>query len=99
MPSSAMRLRLACVAIGVIVAAFLFVYPTKSLLAQQRTVDNSRNELSSLQRENAELQLRVKRLALPSEIERVARSEYGMVRPNEQAFAVVPKAKPKPTTK
>ncbi len=98
MRGSEIRLRAAFVVIGVIVAAFLFAYPTQSLLAQQRDVNTRRAQDDSLRKENRELQVQINRLQLPSEIERVARERYNMVRPNEQAFTIVPAERRVPAT-
>ena len=89
MRSSALRFRVLCVAIIAVMATFLFAYPTQSLLAQQRQVDAKRHELDVVQRENRELRAKANRLSLASEIERVAREQFNMVRSNEHAYRVV----------
>ncbi len=89
MGRSITRLRVASGAVVLIIAAFLFAYPTQSLLAQQRAVNESRRNLASIEKENAELRIQAKRLRMTSEIERVAREKYNMARPNEKAYTVV----------
>ena len=95
---SAGRIYVVCALIVLIVGAFLFVYPTRSLLAQQRQFDAKRREVAAIERENVLLQAESNRLALPSEIERVAREQFNMVRKNEQAFSVVLRHQKKPAT-
>ena len=95
MRRSITRLRIACGAVVLIIAAFLFVYPTQSLLAQQRAVNESRRHLANIEQENRELRVQANRLRMTSEIERVARERYNMARPNEKAYTVVLKPKKK----
>ena len=83
------RIRIAAGVVGVVVALFLFAYPTQSLFAQQTQVNKSQAQLDTLERQNRELQARAKRLATAAEIERQARERFNMVRPNEKAYSVV----------
>jgi cell division protein FtsB len=98
MRQSVTGLRIACCAVVLVIAAFLFAYPTQSLLAQQRSVNESRRHLASIEQQNRDLQIQARRLRLASEIERVAREKYNMARPNEKAYTVVLKPKKKTTT-
>jgi len=69
---------------------FLFVFPTRSYLAQQRQVRSARHAVAVLHAQNAQLAREAKRLQTPAEIERLARSQFNMVFPGEQAYNVVP---------
>src|SRR5690242_17879645 len=69
---------------------FLFVFPTRSYLAQQQQVRTARHSVAVLRAQNAQLAREAKRLQTPSEIERLARSQFNMVFPGEQAYNVVP---------
>ena len=69
---------------------FLFVFPTRSYLAQQRQVNAARHAVQVLHAQNAQLAREAKRLQTPAEIERLARSQFNMVFPGEQAYNVVP---------
>jgi cell division protein FtsL len=69
---------------------FLFVFPTRSYLAQQRQVQTARHSVEVLRAQNAQLAREAKRLQTPAEIERLARSQFNMVFPGEQAYNVVP---------
>lgn len=77
---------------SVLLAALLllFVFPTRSWLAQRDDIGRARHDLEVLQTENERLSRESARLSTPSEIERIAREQFHMVRPGERAFAVVP---------
>lgn len=82
------------IGLGVIVLAiFVFgVFPTGRYVDQREQLDRANTELSDLLAENAELRSRIGRLESDAEIERVARSEYDMVMPEEEVYAVLPPA-------
>jgi cell division protein FtsB len=69
---------------------FAFVFPTRTWLQQRSRTDEAREQLSMLERETAELRREADRLRSREEVERVAREQYGLVMPGEQAWAVVP---------
>ncbi len=68
---------------------FMFVFPTRSYLAQQRQVGTRATRSQVLRAQNEKLAREAKRLKTPSEIERLARSQFNMVIPGEQAYNVV----------
>ena len=74
---------------------FLFVFPTSSWLAQRRDRQQVEAELRRVTARNQSLQRRVRQLRTPEEIERIARAKYNLVRPGEEAFAILP-ARPAP---
>ena len=69
---------------------FLFVFPTSSWLAQRRDRQQVEAELRRVTARNQSLQRRVRQLRTPEEIERIARAKYNLVRPGEEAFAILP---------
>ncbi len=77
--------------IGLLVVA---VFPTRTYLAQRAATSAAASELDRLDGENARLERRIDRLRTPAEVERIAREEYGLVRPGEQAYAVLPPPAP-----
>jgi cell division protein FtsB len=87
------------VASGVALAGvlFLFVFPTGSWLAQRRDRHQVEAELRLLTSQNRRLERRVRQLRTPAEIERIARAKYNLVRPGEEAFAILP-PRPAPAT-
>jgi cell division protein FtsB len=90
--------RIAIASLAVIAIMFLFVFPTRSYLAQQRQVRNARHQVEVLKAQNKILGDEARQLQMPSEIERLARIQFNMVLPGEQAYNVVPPAKPAAAT-
>ena len=69
---------------------FAFVYPTRTFLDQRAETDKARTQLEVLRAENARLARESKRLSTDSEIERLAREKYGLVKPGERPFVILP---------
>ncbi len=69
---------------------FLAVFPTRTYLAQRRDLDRTEQRLAVLSRQNRELSAKVARLNTDAEIERLAREQYNLVRPGEEAYAILP---------
>jgi type II secretory pathway pseudopilin PulG len=69
---------------------FAFVFPTRSYYEQRRQIALSEHRLSVLREQNAALHNESQRLGSDAEVERLARSLYNLVKPGEQAYAVVP---------
>ena len=81
----------------VVFIAILFgaVYPTRTYLAQQRDLRAAHRTLALFQQQNGHLEAEAKRLQSDDEIERIARARFNLVKPGEEAYAVVP-VPPKP---
>lgn len=86
-------------ALGPLVAAvasvgFLFVavVPTRTWLAQRQAIRSAEVGLRVLEEQNRELTSRVAELRTDAEIERLAREQYNLVRPGEEAYAILPAA-------
>ncbi len=76
---------------GLLVAAlFVFVFPTRTYLAQRAETKRTEHQLQVLQQQNDSLSTRVTALDTDAEIERIAREQFDLVRPGEQAFAILP---------
>lgn len=69
----------------------LAVFPTRTWLDQRSAISASRAELAELDAELAELDARVAALDSPEEIELIARERYGLVRPGEEAYSLLPR--------
>jgi cell division protein FtsB len=69
---------------------FVFVYPTRTFLDERRATSRAQTQLALLQAENKKLAGESKLLNSDAEIERLARERYGLVKPGEQAFVIVP---------
>jgi cell division protein FtsL len=79
------RLRGALLLVTSVGLLFAFVYPTRTFLEQRDEM-----HLSVLDRENAKLEAEAKRLQNDAEIERIARERYGLVKPGERPFVIIP---------
>jgi cell division protein FtsB len=69
---------------------FAFVYPTRTFLDQRSETNSARSQLEVLRAENARLARESKRLSTDSEIERLAREKYGLVKQGERPFVILP---------
>ena len=83
--------------LGLAVIAFLFafVYPTSTFLRQRSEMSDAEGRIARIEDETRKLDAENKRLEGDKEIERIAREQYGLVRPGETPFVLVPAA---PTT-
>jgi cell division protein FtsB len=78
-------------------ALFLFALPARTWIGQRHSLDAAARRVRVLSAENARLQQEQKLLQTDAEIERIARQQYGLVKPGEQAYAILP-AKAAPPT-
>lgn len=86
----AIALRASVTALVVVGLLFVVVFPVSAWLDQRSALDQSERRLQTLQRERKRLDRQAARMTTPSEVEKVARDRFGMVRPGEQAYAAVP---------
>jgi cell division protein FtsB len=75
---------------------FVGVFPTRAVLAQRREVAEARSRLAGLDATNEALRDRVDALGTDAEIERIAREQYNLVFPGEEAYALLPAPEPTP---
>lgn len=73
--------------IGVLV---INVFPYRSYLSQHKQQAVAAHQLATIEKQNRDLAEQAKRLQTPAEIERLARAQYGMVRPGETSYAILP---------
>jgi len=78
--------------VSVVFVGILFagVFPTRTYLAQRASTSRAEKQLHVLGEQNAELAKRAKELQSDAEIERLAREQYNLVKPGEEAYAVLP---------
>ena len=69
---------------------FIGVFPTRTYLAQRASISRAEKQLEVLGEQNEALQQRAEELQRDSEIERLAREQYNLVKPGEEAYAVLP---------
>ena len=74
------------------------VFPLRQILAQERAVGLEEAKLAAIQAENERLTQEIVGLQTPEEIERIAREQFGLVRPGEVAYVVVSPPGVTPTT-
>ena len=70
------------------------VFPTRSFLDQRATTNQTEHRLAVLQQQNRDLAAQMQALNTPAEIERLAREQYNLVRPGEEAYSVLPSPLP-----
>jgi cell division protein FtsB len=88
----ALALRVSVGLVVVIGLLFVVVFPLQSWFDQRSSIDASERRLEVLQRERVKLEAEARRLRSDSTVEQIARSRYGMVKPGEQPYAVVPES-------
>ena len=84
----AVRILLVLVALGGLL--FLFILPGRTWLQQRSAMSNTEHRLQVLNAENAALAKKAAQLQNAAYVEQIARSEYGLVRPGEQAYGIIP---------
>jgi cell division protein FtsB len=85
------RLGVAGLAAMVLVAVLgLGVVPFQNWLDQRETLADLGQQVAEVDRQNQAYELRIDALNTDEEIERRAREEYNLVRPDEEAYAVLP---------
>ena len=83
-------LLLAAAAVATIAALAVYVFPTRTWLDQRAALAETSAELRELEAERSALEQRVAELDSDDQIEEIARSQYGLVLPGEEAYAVLP---------
>lgn len=69
---------------------FVAVFPMRPLLGQRQDTARAEAELSQVQAQRAAVARETERLTTDEEIEKQARSEFGYVKPGEEAYNVLP---------
>jgi cell division protein FtsB len=77
---------IALLALAVVVAGIL---PFRQVLAQRNAVDTAEEQLTAIEEENRLLEARIAALQTPEEVERLAREQFGLVRPGETGYVVI----------
>jgi cell division protein FtsL len=83
--------------VTVIGVLFIGVYPTRTYFSQRSALQKAQHQLDVLQNENAKLDQQATALNTDSQIETLARERYNLVRPGEEAYAILPAPPPKIT--
>ena len=69
---------------------FLFVFPTRTYLQQRDQKNAAEQRLQLLRQQTAMLKEQTRKLKTGPEIERIARAQFGLIRPGETPYVVVP---------
>jgi hypothetical protein len=73
---------------------FVFFLPARALMQQRADLRAAETRLQVLSAQDQRLTAQVAQLHTDAEIERLARQEYGLVFPGEEAYAVLPSPQP-----
>ena len=73
---------------------FIGVYPMRTFLAQRTSLSNATRQLEVLREQNQQLDERIQSLTTDAEVEKLARERYNLVRPGEEAYAILPAPPP-----
>jgi cell division protein FtsB len=85
---------------SVVLVTFLLVgvMPTRTYLQQRGQLAAAEERVDVLSEQNEVLEERIDQLLTDEEIERLAREQYNLVKPGEEAYAILPPADAVPTT-
>ncbi len=77
---------------SVLFVGFLFgaVFPTRTFLTQREEIVAALARLELFSEQNGRLETEMARLQSDEEIERIARARFNLVKPGEEAYAIVP---------
>ena len=87
-----LAVKMALGALVLLGAMYLFAFPARTYLAQKQDIAVQERTIAVLNSENAKLAHERSALQRDATIEEIARQEYGLVKPGQQAFMVVPSA-------
>ena len=65
------------------------VFPVRQLIAQNREREEVEARLAEVRAQNAQLEREIEALHSPTAIERIARADFGYVRPGEVSYVVI----------
>lgn len=75
---------------AVLGAMAIGLFPTQTFLHQRAATSESEQRLAVLRDQNEAFEARLDRLGTDEEIERLAREQYNLAYPGEEAYAVLP---------
>ncbi|HSG80528.1 MAG TPA: septum formation initiator family protein [Acidimicrobiia bacterium] len=80
---------LALVTLAALVVVAVGIFPWRQIIDQQSSVDLAEEKLGALQEENRLLAEEIAALSTDTEVERLAREQFGLVMPGEVGYVVV----------
>ena len=78
----------------VVAVLFVAVFPARTYLDQHRQRQEVLTKIKATDARNRALENRIRTLHTDAEIERLAREQYNLVRPGEEAYAILPTRQP-----
>ena len=78
------------VVVTIVAVGLFLISPTRAWWSQRDEISSFESELGEQDALNAELLDRVEVLGTDAEIERLAREQYGLVRPGDESYVVPP---------
>ena len=75
---------------ALVVVLAIGLFPTHTFLAQRSDTTEAQQRLAVLRQQNASFEKQLDRLGTNEEIERLAREQYNLAFPGEEAYAVLP---------
>jgi hypothetical protein len=77
-------------ALATVGVLFIAVFPARTYLDQHHQRQQVVAQLKAVNAQNKALDQRIKTLNTDAEVERLAREQYNLVRPGEEAYAILP---------
>lgn len=77
-------------ALAIVGFLFAFVYPTSTFFRQRSEIGTANERLAQLEAETQRLEAEAEKLRGDAEVERLAREQYGLVRPGETSYVLIP---------
>ena len=84
------RTRLLVAGLALIGVLFIAVFPARTYLDQHHQRQEVVAQLKATDGKNKALEQRIRTLNTDAEVERLAREQYNLVRPGEEAYAILP---------
>lgn len=81
--------------LGIVLVAAVDVFPIRQLVALNGEAADLHVQLAEIQEQNAQLEREVELLHSPTEIERIARADFGYVNPGETSYVVIMSDEPR----
>jgi len=82
--------------LAVVGVLFIAVFPARTYLDQHHQRQEVVAQLKATDAKNKALEKRIATLHTDAEVERLAREQYNLVRPGEEAYAILPTRSPSP---
>ncbi len=76
--------------VTVVAVAVFLITPARTWVAQRQQLDRVRGELAEVEEVNAQYAARIEILQTDTEIVRIAREQYNLVTPGQEAYVVLP---------